>query len=230
MNDVNTKSDSNNFSAVALRLYSYIGRRQTDDAAHLLRRQMTKLTTEQVHLNIVLPAVGLAGTKAALHEITTDDAHAIFDDFNKLLDICRSGMHRQPPLGLEMHAVSLPGELHGAGLRVICDWLWRDGWETHLDFCATGENDLAEQLLKKPPQMLAISCSTPRQATTARRLIRLLRRGGFAGSIWIGGMAINAFPALFERSGADHTAPDIVRFTRELATEFGYSTATPPYL
>gem|GEM_PF-1665422 len=230
MTRARSTSNTRNFSAVALRLFLHLRRHQTNDATELLRGQLALLTAEQVYLNIVLPAVGLAATKSALGEIATHEAREIFNSFNGLLDICRSALHRQPPLGLRMHAVSLPGELHGAGLRVICDWLWRDGWDTHLHVCEAGEDDLAKTLLTTPSQMLAISCSAPRQAVIARRLIRLLRRGGFAGSIWIGGMAINAFPSLFERSGADHTAPDIVRFTRELATEFGYSTATPPYL
>lgn len=215
---------------MALRVYSLLTRGQFSEAAGLVNRQLSQLAPEQVHMKIMLPAIGLAGSKATLGEITHESAKVIFSEFDRLLDLCRSSMKRQSPLGLEMHAVSLPGELHGAGLKVICDWLWRDGWDTYLDHCGADEKVLAARLLKKPHHMLAISCSTPRQATAARRLIRHLRRGSFAGSIWIGGMAINAFPALYERSGADHTAPDIVRFTRELATEFGYSTATPPYL
>ena len=181
-------------------------------------------------MEIILPAIGLTGSKLALNEITGETAQAIFACFDQLLELCRARMNRQPPLGLEMHAVSLPGELHGGGLKVICDWLWRDGWDTHLDHCGTDEKLLAGHLLKRSHDMVAISCSTPRQAIGARRLIRHLRRGRFVGSIWIGGMAINAFPTLFQRSGADHTAPNIVRFTRELAREFGYATATPPHL
>lgn len=230
MTDRKTTADSRNFSAVALRLYSHLVRRQISEAIGLINRYLLRLAPEQVHMEIILPAIGLAGSKLSLNEITEETAQAVFAYFDQLLKLCRAQMNRQPPLGLEMHAVSLPGELHGGGLKVICDWLWRDGWDTHLDHCGTNEGVLAAHLLETPHHMVAISCSTPRQATAARRLIRHLRRGSFAGSIWIGGMAINAFPKLFERSGADHTAPDIVRFSRELATEFGYLTATPPYL
>lgn len=230
MIDRSTTPASRNLSAVALRIYTYLVRQQVSNAVRVVGRYLSHLSPEQVHLDILLPAVGLAGSKVVLNEIPAEPAQAIFRNFDGLLDLCRNAMHRQRPLGLEMHAISFPGEVHGAGLRVICDWLWRDGWNTHLHHCGADEFELAVEILRIPHDVVALSCSTPRQAAGARRLIRHLRRGGFSGSIWIGGMAINAFPALYERSGADRTARDIVQFTRELAGQFGYSTATPPYL
>ncbi len=224
MTDVPTRA----FSPVALRFFSLLMRRQTGDALKLIDQRLKRQRPEFVHLEILLPVIGLAGSKAALGDITPAETHCIFSEIGQALDQCKAAMPRQPLLGRKMLAMTLPGEMHGAGLNIISDWLWRDGWETEKMACGRDESPAAQQILHASPDMLAISCSIPRQVALVRRLIRRIRREAFCGSIWIGGMAINAFPELFTRSGADHTARDIIAFTRQLAEQFHYPTATPP--
>ncbi len=219
-----------NFSPEALRLFTLLRRGHYSRAAGLIDRYLERSTAEAVHLNIMLPVIGLAGAWATRGELTHEESQRTFADIRKVLARIRLQLKRQPPLGLKVVASNLPGEMHGAGLELIGDWLWRDGWDVIIPPIDSTERVIIQTVKEHHPDLLAISCSIPRQAAIARRIIRTLRATGFSRSIWIGGMAINAYPELFARSMADHTAPEIVRFTRCLATEFGYSTATPTEL
>lgn len=218
------------FAPEALRLFTLLRRGDCSRAAVLIDQCVAESTVEAVHLTIMLPVIGLAGAWAARGEMPPEESQRTFAHIREILARIRLRLRRQPPLGLKVVASNLPGEMHGAGLELIGDWLWRDGWEVILPPISSTEPSIIQTVQEHHPDMLAISCSIPRQAAIARRIIRTLRASGFIRPIWIGGMAINGYPELFARSLADHTAPEIVQFTRRLATQFGYSTATPPGL
>ncbi len=218
------------FAPEALRLFTLLRRGDYSRAAGLVDQCSAGATAEAIHLNIMLPVIGLAGAWAARGELTPEESQKTFAHIRSILAGIRRQLRRRPPLGLKAVASNLPGEMHGAGLELIGDWLWRDGWDVIIPPIDSTEQVIIQTVWEHHPDLLAISCSIPRQAAIARRIIRTLRATGFSHPIWIGGMAINAYPELFTRSMADDTAPEIVRFTRRLAAEFGYSTATPAEL
>ncbi len=218
------------FHADALRLFALLRRKDRAKAKALICRSLQSASIEFVHLKIMLPVIGLAGAAASRGEIPAGKSQAIFAEIHDLLADIRRRMTRSKELGLKTVIVGLPGEMHGAGLKLIGDWLWRDGWTVAMPPLDTSEAGVIQFVERQRPDMLALSCSLPRQAATARRIIRHLRAAEFTRPIWIGGMAINAYPELFPRTLADDTAPNIVDFSRRLATQFGYSTATPPDL
>jgi len=211
----------------ALRLFASLRQRQYPRGAAIIKAAMESHSPEYIHLNIMLPVIGLLASHMARGLTASDTGNAAFDFLREQLVLIRSLFCRQSPLGRKLLATTLPGEMHAAGLDIICDWLWRDGWDILRPERNADEGAIAAMIFQNQPDTLAFSCTLPRQIAIARRIIRAVRQHGYKHKIWIGGMAINAYPELLQKSLADETAPDISTFTRQLAKEFHYTTATP---
>jgi methanogenic corrinoid protein MtbC1 len=177
-----------------------------------------------------MPAVHIAGELFVDGTLDAPTCDRITADLFTLMEHTRQQLPRQPRLHKKIFATHLPGFAHSVGFTAICHWLDRDGWDITRPLPVPPLDALANQILAAQPNLLAISCSLPKHILHARRLITALRTNNFLAPIWIGGLPLNANPTLFPRSGADHTAPDILSFTRTLAKEQNYPTATPANL
>ena len=214
----------------ALRLFASLRQRQYSRGAAIIQTALENHSPEYIHLNIMLPVIGLLASQLARGLMAPDTGDAAFQFLSEQLLPVRAKICRRPPLGRKLLATTLTGEMQAVGLDVICDWLWRDGWDILRPERNAGETAIVNMVLQNQPDILAFSCTLPRQVAIARRIIRTVRRRGYTHKIWIGGMAINAYPELLQKSLADDTAPDIITFTRQLAKAFHYSTGTPAQL
>jgi methanogenic corrinoid protein MtbC1 len=215
---------------VALRLFAALRQRQYQRASAIIKAAMDKHCPEYIHLDLILPVTGLLASHVARGITAPDAGNAAFDFLRAQLVLVRKLFDRRQPLGRTLLATTLPGEMQVVGLDIICDWLWRDGWDILRPADNADEAAITAQVLDNQPDVLAFSCTLPRQIAIARRIIRSVRQHGYENKICIGGMAINAYPELLGKSLADQTAPDITAFVLQLARDFHYATAMPSEL
>lgn len=218
------------FHPHCLRLLSLLRSGHVERARDLLDKDIGQHSPEWAYLHLLMPAVYLTGDLFVKQKIDAAACDRLTEKLFALMEHTRGQLRTQPRLGKTILATHLPGYAHSVGLIAICHWLERDGWTLIRPLPVPPLEELTEQIVQVNPDLLAISCSLPRQVLQARRLIAALRGRRFTAPIWIGGTPINASPAFFSRSGADHTARDILAFTRALAGQYAYTTATPASL
>jgi methanogenic corrinoid protein MtbC1 len=114
-------------------------------------------------------------------------------------------------------------ERHEVGLRMLCDILEEDGWDTVFLGAAVPVEDVVAMVRQREPDAVALSASIaphlPRLAATIAAIRADL--GERAPLICVGGRPFLADPSLAARVGADFTAPDAVSATAELRRRVG---------
>jgi methanogenic corrinoid protein MtbC1 len=113
-------------------------------------------------------------------------------------------------------------ERHEVGLRMICDLLELEGWDTVFLGAATPVEDLARMVEERGPAVVALSASIAPHLARMREAVRVLRDrlGERTPLILAGGRPFVEDPGLAARIGADLTAPDAVEAVNLLQERF----------
>jgi methanogenic corrinoid protein MtbC1 len=107
-------------------------------------------------------------------------------------------------------AACLDTERHEVGLRMICDLLECEGWDTTYLGATVPMGSLVTMVRQRPPDVLALSATLPPHLPRLRTAIAAVREalGTEAPLVLVGGRPFVEDPSLAERVGADLTAPD----------------------
>ena len=123
-------------------------------------------------------------------------------------------------------AACVDTERHEVGLRMLCDLLECEGWDTTYLGATVPVESLLAMVKQRRPDVLALSAALPPHLPRLRDTIRAVRSAlGPAGAdgaplIVVGGRPFVDDPSLGARLGADLTAPDAataVQMLRDLA-------------
>lgn len=111
-------------------------------------------------------------------------------------------------------------ERHEIGLRMLCDLLEMEGWETVYLGATVPTGDLVRMVVDRKPDVVALSVAIAPHLPRLREMIRAIRdaTAGAPPLILAGGRPFHAHPDLAERLGADLTAEsarDAVALLRE---------------
>ena len=113
-------------------------------------------------------------------------------------------------------------ERHELGLRMICDVLEMEGWDTVFLGASVPVEDLVRMVLDRRPQVVALSASIAPHVARVREAVTAIRvavpRDG--PMIVVGGRAFTDNPGLAGRLGADLTARDALEATEVLKERF----------
>lgn len=127
------------------------------------------------------------------------------------------------PGELRLVAACVDTERHEVGLRMLCDLLEEEGWDTVFLGATVPLEDLVEMVRRRKPHAVALSASIapnlPRLGATIRALRDALGDG--TPLLAVGGRPFLADPGLAARMGADVTAPDAVSAAHELRIRLG---------
>ena len=109
-------------------------------------------------------------------------------------------------------------ERHELGLRMICDVLEMEGWDTVFLGATVPIEDLVAMVRERRPDVVALSASIAPHLPRVRETIRAIRDAvpDAVPLIAVGGRAFADDPGLAERLGADLTATDAVEAARLL--------------
>jgi methanogenic corrinoid protein MtbC1 len=176
-----------------------------------------------VYLDVFQPALREVGRRWEENEITVADEHlataiteaAMARLYERLFATAAGG-------GRLLLAACADAERHAVGLRMLCDVLEMEGWDTVFLGSSVPIPDLVAMVRKRKPDVVALSASLSPHLPRVRAAVEALRAalGDAAPLIAVGGRAFHDDPGLGSRIGADLTATDAVEAARQLKERF----------
>ncbi|MBW3570247.1 MAG: cobalamin-dependent protein [Gemmatimonadetes bacterium] len=177
-----------------------------------------------LYLQVFQPAMHEIGRLWQENRISVADEHlatAITQlAMSRLYERLFGGRTEAGPL---LIAACAEDERHELGLRMICDLLELEGWDTVFLGASVPVEDLVRMVVDRRPEVVALSAAITPHLSRVRQAVDAIRsalpeRGPV---IAVGGRAFAADPALAERVGADLTAKDAVEVAERLKERFG---------
>ncbi|HEX2190998.1 MAG TPA: B12-binding domain-containing protein [Longimicrobiaceae bacterium] len=175
------------------------------------RARAAGLGHREVYLEVFQPALREVGRLWQENRITVADEHlataitqaAMARLYDDLFTVARS----RGPL---LVAACADSERHEVGLRMICDLLELEGWDTVFLGATTPIDGLVRMVEERRPAVVALSASIAPHLARVGEAVRALRErlGGAAPLIAVGGRPFLDDPVLAGRLGADLTATD----------------------
>lgn len=187
--------------------------------AVLDRARGAGLGHREMYLEVFQPALREVGRLWQENRISVADEHlatAITQAaMARLYDDLFTVSRRRGPL---LIAACADSERHELGLRMICDLLELEGWDTVFLGATTPIDSLVEMVEARRPAVVALSASIAPHLGRVGEAIRALRErlGDRAPLIAVGGRPFIEDPELAGRVGADLTALDAVEAVKLL--------------
>ena len=102
------------------------------------------------------------------------------------------------------------GEMHDLGARMVADLFEMAGWDGYFCGANTPHEAIAQAAVERGAEVLAVSASMDLHLRSVRELISRVRSDArcAALSVIVGGHPFDVDPALWQKVGADGTAPD----------------------
>ena len=112
--------------------------------------------------------------------------------------------------GNRLISLSVAGELHEFGIRMVSDFFEMDGWSTYYLGANTPNNSLIELIHEIKPHVVAISSAIPSNVKNIKSIISTVRNEFSTNEIKIivGGIPFNRSRDLWRQIDADGFAPD----------------------
>jgi methanogenic corrinoid protein MtbC1 len=174
---------------------------------------------QDLYLEIVQPAMREVGRLWQLNEMTVAEEHlataitqaAMGRAFERVYQWRDS---RTPSLV----AACVADERHQMGLRMLCDLLELEGWDTSYLGASVPVESLVSMVEKRMPDVVALSATITPHLPRLRAAITAIRAVNIASQplIIAGGRAVNGDEDLARRLGADLTAGDAADAVRKL--------------
>ncbi|WP_420125600.1 cobalamin B12-binding domain-containing protein [Longimicrobium sp.] len=176
-----------------------------------------------LYLQVFQPAMHEIGRLWQENLITVADEHLA----TAVTQLAMSRLYEQlfgdrADAGPLLVAACAQDERHELGLRMICDLLELDGWDTVFLGASVPVEDLVRMVVERRPEVVALSASITPHLARVREAVQAIREAMPEGApvIAIGGRAFAGDEALAERMGADLTAKDAVEVAERLKERF----------
>jgi MerR family transcriptional regulator, light-induced transcriptional regulator len=183
----------------------------------------TGMDARTLYLQVFQPAMHEIGRLWQENRITVADEHLA----TAITQLAMSRLYEElfgdrVDAGPLLVAACAQDERHELGLRMICDLLELDGWDTVFLGASVPVEDLVQMVLERRPEVVALSASITPHLSRVREAVQAIREAMPEGGpvIAIGGRAFAGDAALAERMGADLTAKDAVEVAERLKQRF----------
>lgn len=176
-----------------------------------------------IYMEVLQPALREIGHLWQRNEITVADEHlatAITQStMARLFEQTFSWREGWAPVLL---AACADVERHEVGLRMLCDLLECEGWNTTYLGATVPVDSLAAMVVARRPDVVALSVALPPHLPRLREMIRVVRETTRDAPplIIVGGRPFLEAPELATRIGADLTAPDAATAVELLRKRF----------
>jgi methanogenic corrinoid protein MtbC1 len=176
-----------------------------------------------LYLQVFQPAMHEIGRLWQENRITVADEHLA----TAITQLAMSRLYEElfgdrVDAGPLLVAACAEDERHELGLRMICDLLELDGWDTVFLGASVPVEDLVAMVKERRPEVVALSASITPHLARVRQAVQAIREAMPEDGpvIAIGGRAFAGDAALAERMGADLTAKDAVEVAERLKERF----------
>jgi MerR family transcriptional regulator, light-induced transcriptional regulator len=174
---------------------------------------------EHILLDLLAPAARILGDKwvndlCSFVDVTIGVArmHRILREFNGV----PQNLWKNTGLGHRALLMPVPGEQHTFGIRMVEEFLLRDGWEVDNRFPAT-DKELKETISSSTYDFVGFSLSHETLIKSLVEAINTVRSASLNRQVrvMVGGVIFSEQPALRDMCGADAYAPDAVSAVRQ---------------
>lgn len=176
-----------------------------------------------LYLDVFQPAMHEIGRLWQENQITVADEHLATAITQLAMSRLYDEMFRAAPAHAPLLlAACAQEERHELGLRMICDVLEMEGWDTVFLGASVPVEDLVRMVLDRRPEVVALSAALTPHLARVREAVQAIREVLPEGGpvIAVGGRAFVSDPGLAERMGADVTASDAVEVAQRLKERF----------
>lgn len=181
------------------------------------------LPVRTLYLEVFQPAMYEVGRLWQENRITVADEHLA----TAITQLAMARLYEQlfgdrADAGPLLVAACAEDERHELGLRMICDLLELEGWDTVFLGASVPVEDLVAMVRERRPEVVALSAAITPHLARVREAVDAIRAAMPEGApvIVIGGRAFAADPELAKRMGADVTARDAVEVAERLKERF----------
>ncbi|MBW3628149.1 MAG: cobalamin-dependent protein [Gemmatimonadetes bacterium] len=184
-----------------------------------------------LYLHIFQPTLREVGRLWQENRITVADEHLATAITQALMaQVFSETFARTEGHARTMIAACLDSERHEIGLRMVCDLLEMEGWETTFLGATVPSVSLAQMVQTRRPDALALSVSLATHVPRLTRAISALRDalGEATPVIVVGGRPFLHEPALAETVGADVVARDPTDAVERLKEHFASAAGLAP--
>lgn len=181
---------------------------ETADALALVRAELAAGTDPHaVYLDVFQPALREVGRLWQLGRATVAQEHEV----TRATEVAMAELagRWQPAVGdgRRLVVACVGGEQHAVGARIVNDLFRLDGWQTHFLGADCPPGELAELVVARRAELVAVSATLSIHLPRVREVVTAVRaRSGVP--ILVGGRPFNLVPDLWRVVGADGTAPD----------------------
>lgn len=175
---------------------------QADDAQRLVAEALRVAPTEAVYEELIAGALHEVGRRWEAGEVSVAEEHLATGICEIVLPDMAVRLPRAPRRLRTAIVACVPGELHAIGSRFVADFLEAAGWDVlHLG-AMTPADSLAEMVVARGAEVVALSATTPGRTIAIEDACRRLRALPRPPLIALGGQA---FPTEDEalRAGGD---------------------------
>jgi methanogenic corrinoid protein MtbC1 len=181
-----------------------------------------------IYMEVFQPALREIGRLWQENAITVADEHLA----TAITQVAMARLYEQAatwdtPTRRTLVAACVDTERHEVGLRMLCDLLECEGWDTTYLGATVPVDSLVMMLRRRRPDVLALSAALPPHLPRLRDTIRAVRLAMHDAPplVLVGGRPFVDDPSLAIRLGADLTASDAVMAVRLLRDRLGESAA-----
>jgi MerR family transcriptional regulator, light-induced transcriptional regulator len=175
-----------------------------------------------LYLEVFQPALREVGRLWQRNLLTVAEEHlATAITLSAMLRLTRELTFPENP-GPLLIAACAETERHEIGLRMLCDFLDLEGWETVFLGPSVPTDSLVQMIRERQPQVVALSASIPPHLPQLRATIAAIRAATLDRQplILVGGRPFLDQPELATSIGADATAADAAEAAALLAARF----------
>jgi methanogenic corrinoid protein MtbC1 len=201
-------------------LLHLLQRNQTNAANLVFEAAREGKTIPEIYEQIITPALVEIGRMWHLQEASVADEHYCTAATQMIMAQLRARMTRKPPNGKRVLAMSVGGDLHDLGIRMVADIFEMEGWSTEYLGANMPTSEVLLALSGEHGQpafdLIALSANTTLSVRAVATFIAAVRSHPTAGSIPIvvGGGAFRSVEDLWKVVGADGFAKDAMSALR----------------
>ncbi|MCX8063213.1 MAG: cobalamin-dependent protein [Anaerolineales bacterium] len=180
-------------------------------ALQLIREAVAQgISIQDIYLQVFEPCLHEVGRLWQTQQISIAQEHYFTASTQFIMAQLYPLIFQSPRNGRRMVAACAGNELHEIGLRMVVDFFEMEGWDTYYLGANTPPSTLVDYLKSTQADLLAISTTIPIHIRDVEELIRLVRKSKVDSKLKIltGGYPFNLYPDLWQKVGADGTAPN----------------------
>ncbi len=169
-------------------------------------------STRKIYCDLFEPALRVCGLRWTRGEMDIAQEHLV----THLTEVFMAQLFSRTPLParreFSLLGVTILGDLHNIGVRMVCDFLELEGWTCYYLGADLPTESIVGAVAKMKPSVLALSATVPSAVESVSVVVGALRRSPkYPGTaVMVGGGAFNAQPSLWRQVGADAWAGSAV--------------------